>query len=194
MTIATQQAAGAPRTPERTAEEVLQFWFSELKPAQWWKKDGELDRKIAERFGSVHAAAARVELFHWRATGEGRLAEILVLDQFSRNIYRNRPQAFACDALALALAQEAVARGVDDALTLSQRNFLYMPYMHSESAVIHKEAVRVFSKAGEQQYDFELRHKAVIDRFGRYPHRNTILGRRSTPQEIEFLKQPNAGF
>jgi uncharacterized protein (DUF924 family) len=168
MTIVTQQAAGTPRTPERTPEEVLQFWFAELKPAQWWKKDGELDRKIAERFGSVHAAASRVELFHWRATAEGRLAEILVLDQFSRNIYRNRPQAFACDALALALAQEAVARGVDDALTLSQRNFLYMPYMHSESAVIHKEAVRVFSKAGEQQYDFELRHKAVIDRFGRH--------------------------
>jgi uncharacterized protein (DUF924 family) len=92
------------------------------------------------------------------------------------------------------LAQEAVARGIDDALPSSQRNFLYMPYMHSESAVIHKEAVRVFSKAGEQQYDFELRHKAIIDRFGRYPHRNVILGRQSTPEEIEFLKQPGSAF
>ena len=175
-------------------EKVIQFWFSELNAAQWWKRDGELDRKIAERFGAVHAAAARVELFSWRSSPEGRLAEVLVLDQFSRHIYRQRPQAFACDPLALALAQEAVARGVDDALHPSQRNFLYMPYMHSESAVIHKEAVRVFSKAGEQQYDFELRHKAIIDRFGRYPHRNAILGRRSTPEEVEFLKQPGSSF
>jgi uncharacterized protein (DUF924 family) len=175
-------------------EKIIQFWFSELNAAQWWKKDAELDRKIAERFGKVHAAAARSELFQWRSTAQGRLAEVLVLDQFSRNIYRHRPQAFASDPLALALAQEAVARGLDDALEPSQRNFLYMPYMHSESAVIHKEAVRVFSKAGEQQYDFELRHKAIIDRFGRYPHRNAILGRQSTPEEIEFLKQPGSSF
>jgi uncharacterized protein (DUF924 family) len=175
-------------------EKVIQFWFSELSAAQWWKKDAELDRKIAEHFGSAHAAAARSELFHWRTTAEGRLAEVLVLDQFSRNIYRNRPQAFAHDALALALAQEAVSRGLDDALPQAQRAFLYMPYMHSESAVIHKEAVRVFSKVAEQQYDFELRHKAIIDRFGRYPHRNVILGRQSTPEEIEFLKEPGSSF
>jgi uncharacterized protein (DUF924 family) len=175
-------------------EKVIQFWFSELNAAQWWKKDAELDRKIAERFGKVHTAAARSELFQWRSTAQGRLAEVIVLDQFSRNIHRHRPLAFACDPLALALAQEAVARGLDDALEPSQRNFLYMPYMHSESAVIHKEAVRVFSKAGEQQYDFELRHKAIIDRFGRYPHRNAILGRQSTPEEIEFLKQPGSSF
>ena len=175
-------------------EKIIHFWFSELSVAQWWKKDAELDRTIAERFGKVHAAAARCELFHWRTTAEGRLAEVLVLDQFSRNIHRHRPQAFACDALALALAQEAVLRGIDDALEPAWRNFLYMPYVHSESAVIHKEAVRVCSKAGEQTYDFELRHKAVIDRFGRYPHRNAILGRRSTPQEVEFLKQPGSSF
>ena len=95
---------------------------------------------------------------------------------------------------ALALAQEAVLRGVDDALEPAWRNFLYMPYIHSESALIHKEAVRVCSKAGEQTYDFELRHKAIIDRFGRYPHRNAILGRQSTPEEIEFLKQPGSSF
>jgi len=175
-------------------EKVLQFWFAELNAAQWWKKDTELDRQIAERFGAVHRAAARCELFSWRTTPQGRLAEVLVLDQFSRHIHRNRPQAFACDALALALAQDAVARGVDDQLSVAERHFLYMPYMHSESGVIHKEAVRVFAKGGEQQYDFELRHKAVIDRFGRYPHRNVILGRRSTPEEIEFLKRPESEF
>ena len=102
-------------------EKVIQFWFSELSAAQWWKKDAELDRKIAERFGSAHAAAARCELFHWRTTPEGRLAEVLVLDQFSRNIYRNRPQAFAQRPARLALAQEAVGRGVDDALPQAQR-------------------------------------------------------------------------
>jgi uncharacterized protein (DUF924 family) len=175
-------------------EKVIQFWFSELSAAQWWKKDAELDRKIAERFGTTHAAAARSELFYWRGSAEGRLAEILVLDQFSRNIYRNRPQAFACDPMALALAQEAVSRGIDDALPPAQRSFLYMPYMHSESAVIHKEAVKVFSKVAEQQYDYELQHKAIIDRFGRYPHRNAILGRQSTAEEIEFLKEPGSGF
>jgi uncharacterized protein (DUF924 family) len=175
-------------------EKVIQFWFSELNAAQWWKKDVELDRQIAERFGSVLAAAARAELFAWRVAPQGRLAEVLILDQFSRHIHRNRPQSFANDALALALAQEAVARGVDDELTASERHFLYMPYMHSESAVIHKEAVRVFAKGGEQQYDFELRHKAIIDRFGRYPHRNLILGRRSTPEEVEFLKRPESEF
>ena len=175
-------------------EKIIHFWFSELSVAQWWKKDAELDRTIAERFGKVHAAAARCELVPWRATAEGRLAESLVLDQFSRNIYRHRPQAFACDPLALALAQEAVSRGVDDALEQARRNFLYMPYVHSESALIHKEAVRVCSKAGEQTYDFELQHKAIIDRFGRYPHRNVILGRRSTPEEVEFLKQPGSSF
>lgn len=174
--------------------EVLQYWFSELDPAQWWAKDEALDRAIAERFGALHAAAARVELFHWRSSAEGRLAEVIVLDQFSRNIYRGRPQAFACDPLALALAQEAVALGMDDVLTLAQRGFLYLPYMHSESAKIHAEALRVFSKASEQSHDFEQRHKAIIDRFGRYPHRNVILGRASTPDEVEFLKQPGSSF
>jgi uncharacterized protein (DUF924 family) len=175
-------------------EKVIHFWFSELNAAQWWKKDAALDRQIAERFGKLHTAAARCELFPWRDKAEGRLAEILVLDQFSRNIYRNRPQAFQSDSLALALAQEAVLRGIDDALSPSQRSFLYMPYMHSESALIHKEAVRVFAKGSEQAYDFEVRHKAIIDRFGRYPHRNAILGRTSTAEEVAFLKEPGSSF
>ncbi|EOA3786486.1 DUF924 family protein, partial [Vibrio vulnificus] len=103
--------------------------------------------------------------------------------------------AFAQDPLALALAQEAVALGADGELSLQEKSFLYMPYMHSESPFIHQEAVRLFAQPGlEHNYDFELRHKAIIDQFGRYPHRNAILGRKSTPEEVEFLKQPGSGF
>ena len=175
--------------------DVLAFWFNELEPARWWQKDQELDREIAERFGSLHARAAQCELYTWRETAAGRLAEIIVLDQFSRNIYRDTPAAFACDPLALGLAQEAVAAGADDKLTAVQQSFLYMPYMHSESLAIHEQAVRLYSRPGlEFNLDFELRHQRIIERFGRYPHRNAILGRESTAEEIEFLGQPGSSF
>lgn len=118
-----------------------------------------------------------------------------MLDQFSRNIYRDTPQAFENDAVALVLAQEAVAKGVDRQLAKVERSFLYMPYMHSESALIHEEALKLFTELGEPgNLDFERKHKAIIDRFGRYPHRNRILGRPSTPEELAFLRQPNSGF
>lgn len=174
---------------------VLQFWFGELSPAQWWKVDAELDRSIAERFCDLHARAARSELFEWRREPEGRLAEIIVLDQFSRNIHRGDGRAFANDALALALAQEGVAAGADLALPVEWRVFMYMPYMHSESRVIHDVAVPLFrERAPKDNHDFELRHKAIVDRFGRYPHRNEMLGRASTPEELEFLTQPGSRF
>jgi uncharacterized protein (DUF924 family) len=174
---------------------VLQFWFKELTPAQWWKADPVLDQLIADRFSEIHAQANRCELFECRKEPAGRLAEIIVLDQFSRNIYRGTPRAFASDPLALALAQEAAAGGADMALTPEKRNFLYMPYMHSESKAVHKVAEQLFKASGLQSnYDFEIRHKAVIDRFGRYPHRNAILGRQSTDEEIAFLKQPGSSF
>jgi uncharacterized protein (DUF924 family) len=178
-----------------TAESVLSFWFEEIEPKQWWGKSDEFDQLIANRFGALHAAAARCELSDWRATPQGRLAEVIVLDQFSRNIYRDQPQAFACDALALALAQHAVALQADQALPAQQRTFLYMPYMHSESALIHVSAMPLFSHAGlEHALPSELRHKAIVDRFGRYPHRNAILGRSSTAEEIEFLATPGSSF
>lgn len=177
------------------AQAVLAFWFQELTPAQWFKKDDNMDRQIAERFSDVLARAAACECFEWRRTAQGRLAEIIVLDQFSRNIYRNEARAFANDALALGLAQEAVANGADQTLSAVERNFLYMPYMHSESAAIHTVALQLFDQAGlENNLDFEKRHKAIIDRFGRYPHRNALLGRPSTPEEIEFLQQPGSSF
>ena len=130
-----------------------------------------------------------------RTTPEGRLAEVLVFDQFSRNVYRDTPQAFAQDALALALAQELVASGQDRSLPLAQRSFAYMPYMHSESELIHAQAVALFSQPGmEDNLSFELRHKEIIDRFGRYPHRNAVLGRASSALELAFLSEPGSSF
>lgn len=174
---------------------VLTFWFEELTLKQCFAKDEQLDRTIKSRFGEVLEQASVSECFNWREEPEGRLAEIIVLDQFSRNIFRDTPRAFAQDPLALALAQEAVSLGVDRELPPLQRSFLYMPYMHSESKTVHEEALRLFNQLGlEDNYQFEIRHKEIIDRFGRYPHRNEILGRESTPEEIEFLKQPGSRF
>jgi uncharacterized protein (DUF924 family) len=180
---------------QHSAQAVLSFWFEDIQPKQWWVKSDEFDRLIESRFGALHAAAARCELADWRDSAAGRLAEIIVLDQFSRNIWRDQPGAFACDPLALALAQTAVAAGADQALEPARRAFLYMPFMHSESRLIHAEALRMFSAPGmDSNLDFELRHKAIIDRFGRYPHRNAILGRVSTAEEIEFLGTPGSAF
>ena len=176
-------------------QSVLKFWFEELSSSDWWKKSDEIDNRIRNRFSDLHRQATRCELFEWRITPEGRLAEIILLDQFSRNIFRDTRYAFAFDTLALVLSQEAVASGADKKLTTAQRSFLYMPYMHSESEEVHKMAVILFSQKGlEYNLDFELKHKAIIDRFGRYPHRNKILGRESTAEEVEFLKQPGSSF
>ena len=174
---------------------VIDFWFNEIDSKQWWVKDLEFDQLVIERFSDVHEQAVMCELYKWREEALGRLAEIIVLDQFSRNMFRGQPEAFASDSLALALAQEAVAQGADKALPPLPRAFLYMPFMHSESKLIHECAVELFSVQGmESNYDFELKHKAIIDRFGRYPHRNAILGRESTQEEVEFLSQPGSSF
>ena len=176
-------------------QEVIDFWFEELTPKDWFVGGQEIDNLIESRFGQVYQAAIQSELFEWRTSAEGRLAEIIVLDQFSRNIGRNTAGAFAADSMALALAQEAVAGGFDQLLTPSQRSFLYMPYMHSESLVVHEQAVELFEKNGlEGNIDFEHKHKVIIERFGRYPHRNEILGRKSTAEEIEFLQEPGSSF
>ena len=174
---------------------ILHFWFTELTLKQHFAKDATLDETIRTRFGATLEAAAKCELFAWRATPQGRLAEVVVLDQFSRNVYRDTPRAFAQDALALALAQELVASGQDRSLPLAQRSFAYMPYMHSESALVHAQAVALFSQPGlEDSLRSALRHKAIIDRFGRYPHRNAVWGRSSTPQELAFLREPGSSF
>lgn len=174
---------------------VLDFWFHEIQPAQQWSAEPAFDALVRDRFGALLEQALRCELFGWRTTPQGRLAEVIVLDQFSRNIHRGQPGAFAGDPLALALAQEAVAAGADLVLPVEQRAFLYMPWMHSESAAIHAVGEPLMrERAPKHTHDYELRHKAIIDRFGRYPHRNAILGRESTPEEVTFLKQPGSSF
>ena len=178
-----------------TWQDILSFWFHEITPQMWWKADPDFDALVRRRFADVLERAARCELAEWRRTPRGRLAEVIVLDQFSRNIHRGTKRAFAQDALALALSQEAIAAGAAPALEPTQRAFLYMPFMHSESALIHTQALRLFAEPGlEDNQRSEVRHKAIIDRFGRYPHRNAILRRASTAEEIAFLQQPGSSF
>lgn len=184
-----------PSTAREGFAPILSFWFETLQPPDWFRKNNRLDKQIRERFGATHGAARRGEFYGWRPDPAGRLAEIIVLDQFSRNIYRDNPLAFAQDNQALVLAQEAVLAGADESLAPQQRAFLYMPFMHSESRLIHAWAMELFSQPGlENQLSYEKNHKAIIERFGRYPHRNAILGRASSEEEKAFLKEPGSSF
>lgn len=174
---------------------VLNFWFNEIRPQQWFRGDAAFDVVVRERFSALQCAAHLGECWEWRRQPRGRLAEIIVLDQFSRHMYRGTPRAFASDGMALALAQEAIAGGHDTALAPLERAFLYMPFQHSESRIVQAESVRLFEALGEaEQYDFALRHKAIVDQFGRFPHRNAILGRQSSVEEEAFLKTPGSSF
>ncbi len=176
-------------------QDVLDFWFKQTSPKLWFVQNATLDNQIKQKFGQLHAAAIASELVEWRIDAQGRLAEIILLDQFSRNLYRDQAIAYAYDSMALVLAQEVVQQNLDQELDIAQRVFLYMPYMHSESEKIHQTALALFTALGDKSsLHYEKAHKKIIERFGRYPHRNKALGRASTPDEIEFLKQPNSSF
>ena len=180
---------------DNSAKSVINFWFNEISPEKWWRKDSVFDEEIKNRFLDLHQAANNGELFSWRNTPQGRLAEIIVLDQFSRNIYRDNSLAFSSDALALVLAQEAVSLGADMKVAENMRSFFYLPYMHSESLIIHQQAVSLYEKLGNaSSLTFEIKHQDIIKRFGRYPHRNAILARASTAEEVAFLQQPDSSF
>ena len=176
-------------------QEILDFWFNQIEQKLWWQKDDAFDRLITKKYSAIHQQASRCELYYWRESAQGRLAEIIILDQFSRNMFRGSALAFANDSLALTLAQEAVSSGADKELNTRQRGVLYLPYMHSESQEIHAVALALYKQNGIQaNYDFELKHKKIIDQFGRYPHRNKILGRQSSDEELAFLSLPGSGF
>ncbi|NDJ58565.1 DUF924 domain-containing protein [Enterobacteriaceae bacterium 4M9] len=184
-------------------EVVIRFWFDELKPAQWFVADSRVDAQIRWYFLDVWEAACQDKLAHWRtgalahwrATQDGRLAEILVLDQFSRNLWRNNARAWAQDDKALALAQEAIKQPEFPPQDANWRNFILMPLMHAESAAVHQQAIQLFDFAGNgQTLRAERQHKAIIDRFGRFPHRNALLGRTSTPEERAFLASSTLAF
>ncbi len=168
-------------------EIVLKFWFEEAKEEQWFKKDPAFDKHIIEKFSAVHQVVAS-GADGWGSGPKESLARIIVLDQFSRNMFRDTKDAFLYDAKALEIAGSLVASGDDKLLSKTERRFAYMPYMHSESEAVHEEAVKLFTELGDDEaLKYEHLHKRIIDRFGRYPHRNEILGRKSTPEEVSFL-------
>ncbi|MGX6978013.1 DUF924 family protein [Vagococcus elongatus] len=176
-------------------QDVLKFWFEESQPEDWFTKNPDYDERISQRFSSLHQQAAAGELWQWRETIQGRLAEIILLDQFSRNMFRGDPRSFAYDSMALVLAQEALKDPALEQLPVQQKAFLYMPFMHSESLKIHDIAMALFSEEGlEHNLEFEIKHREIIERFGRYPHRNELLGRPSTSEELTFLTEPGSSF
>jgi uncharacterized protein (DUF924 family) len=177
-------------------EEVLAFWFEELKGEEdWFNASAELDARIRERFADVHRAVAAGEYWRERTNARAYLAEVLVLDQFSRQMFRGQAAAFAWDGQALVLAQHAIAASYETTLSQHERLFLFLPFMHSESRAIHEDAVPLFESLGhEESLKYEHVHKDIIERFGRYPHRNEQLGRESTEAELEYLREHDHPF
>jgi uncharacterized protein (DUF924 family) len=178
-----------------TIDEVVRFWFEELSPKDWYRKDKALDAEIKKRFAAIYDALKSGMPANWLATPKGWLAAIIVLDQFPRNMFRDDPRAFATDAAALALSKRAIAEGIDMKLAPEERAFVYMPFQHAENAADQARSIELFTALGNSSnLDFALRHKAIVDRFGRFPHRNAVLGRASTEEESAFLKQPRSSF
>ena len=176
-------------------EDLLSFWLSEPVKAKWFAGDAGFDAELAARFGPLLAKAAGGELSHWADTPKGALALTILLDQLSRNIHRGTPQAFAADSLALATAKQAIAQGFDLRVPADQRLFFYLPFEHAENLADQGEGVALFEALGVEEWlDYMRRHREIIARFGRFPHRNAILGRDSTAEETEFLKQPGSSF
>lgn len=187
---------------------ILKFWFGdspqessyEQRRQLWFRKRPEFDAEIRQRFADVYEQAATGALDAWQQAPLSCLALIIVLDQFPRNMFRDTPQAFATDAKALDVAQRAVAQGFDQQLRPLQRIFLYLPFEHSENLAHQHQSVELTRQLSAEApeladvFDYAVRHQDVIERFGRFPHRNRILGRESTPEEIEFLKQPGSSF
>lgn len=169
---------------------ILHFWFTETKPYQWFRRDTVFDTTCRHRFGGLHRLAATNRLNVWRGQPKSALALILLLDQFSRNLFRDTPQAFAHDAMALDVAKDAIRRRFDLRFGVKERAFFYMPFMHSEDLTAQERSVSLFKARlpGTMNVPFAVEHHDIIKRFGRFPHRNKILGRTSTPAEIAFLK------
>lgn len=179
----------------KTPEEVLRFWFEELTPQQWFEKNEIVDEAMRTSFAATHLSLARLELDPWRLSAPSRLAALLVLDQFSRNIYRGTALAFATDWIALAEARAAVEIGADQLVQPEHRCFFYLPFEHSERLEDQDLSVELFAQLGDAHYlDYAERHRQVIREFHRFPHRNALLGRASTAAELEYLSRPGAGF
>ena len=177
------------------SQEVLGFWFDLLMPEQWFRGSPSTDEEIRALFGPLrdHVLASGAE--GWRDDPETMLAAIILLDQFSRNIHRGTAQAFAADPLALSLTREAIGKGWDAGMPKERRQFLYMPLMHAEDHDLQALCIAKFTELGDPHpLDFARQHADVISRFGRFPSRNAVLGRESTPEERDYLSQPGAGW
>ena len=176
-------------------EEILNFWFKECKPEQWFKKNEDFDKMIKNRFLIAIENALAGKLRNWEESETGCLALIILLDQFTRNVFRDTPQAFAGDKRALALSQLCCDKDYLTNPDIQRRQFMLMPMMHSENLAVQDAALPLFSYyASEKDYEYAEKHREIIVRFGRFPHRNVILGRKSTIEELNFLKKPGSSF
>jgi uncharacterized protein (DUF924 family) len=187
-------------------QDIIGFWFGTAEAGQlksrkvWFRKDPDFDQEIRSRFLADYDQAAAGALVEWQSSPQGCLALALLLDQFPRNMFRDNPQAFATDEQAIAIAQPAIAQGLDQVLPPIQRWFLYIPFMHSEKLADQQRSVELFRQLSQEEpetasaYEYAIKHLQVIERFGRFPHRNSILGRKTTLEEAEFLKQPGSSF
>lgn len=177
------------------AEAVLDFWFNHAGPDNWFTKDPAFDAAIIKNFSELYQAAKQGEMDLWAQTASGALALIIVLDQFPRNMFRDGAEAFATDAKALSVAKRALETGLQESLSVRERVFLFLPFEHSEDPKDQERSVALFAALEDPSYlDWAEKHKVIIDRFGRFPHRNAALGRESTPDEAVFLKEPGSGF
>jgi uncharacterized protein (DUF924 family) len=178
-------------------DDVLNFWFQEIEPKQWWKKDVAFDKLIRDRFVNLFEEIKNGGYTNWLDSAQGCLARIIVLDQFPRNMFREKAESFSTDHIALATAKHAISQQFDKNLNAQEKAFLYMPLMHSETPEDQAQSIELFTAVGStlaQNLDSSLRHKAIIDKFGRFPHRNAILGRKSSQAELEFLQKPGSSF
>ncbi|MGB7287265.1 MAG: DUF924 family protein [Salaquimonas sp.] len=176
-------------------DEVIKFWFNEAKPEQWFKKDSAFDAEIASRFQETVEAAIKGDLDSWKSDDTGQLALIIMLDQFTRNIFRETPKAFKGDEKALAICLESLAEGFLQRNEQNWRYFMLMPMMHSEDLSVQNASLPLFKKyATKNAYGYAEKHRDIIAEYGRFPHRNEILGRTSTQKENEFLTQPGSSF
>lgn len=175
--------------------EVVEFWCELLSPEHWFTPPPQLDAHIRTRYAATHLALSRSVPAAWRETPDARLAALIVLDQFPRNMYRNSPLAFATDWIALREARLALDAGADSKVAFERRHFFYMPFEHAEDIAEQDRSVGLFKALGDMTYlDYALRHHAVIREFGRFPHRNAVLGRQSTSGELDYLSLPGSGF
>ena len=176
-------------------EEILNFWVKDCKPEQWFKKNEDFDQMIEKRFFGTIEDAIEGKLDRWKETETGCLGLIILLDQFTRNVFRDTPRAFTGDNRALALSQLCCNKDYLTNPDVHRRQFMLMPMMHSENLAVQDAALPLFKKySSEKYYEYAEKHRDIIARFGRFPHRNVILGRKSTNEELEFLKQPGSSF